>query len=291
MKSSKEQLKQYIKRYWPIIPGLSNVKLEGINELICNGETYNTGNPNEYISIKREEDNIYKLYIYYVMYDEQKQIQSKAPMTKMGFQADNKFHGTMLKENMKFCIEADGELEINYYSFRIIKDMIESIIKTKTIVINEENDLDNKVSLYALEKWLRDIGTISEHEILTIEKVPKGTIKKGYLNINTGKESGNIVDKESETVLIDKNIKIGINSICQALDLLGVPIPEQILEVIQENKKHENEVPMSYIEYLSGEQIFKLAELKLMEESLTIDELKKYGLYEAYMSKQEDNER
>lgn len=291
MKSSEEQLKQYIKKYWPIIPGLSNVQLGDINELIKEGKTHNPENPNEFICIKKEDDNTYKVYIYYVIYDEQKQIQSKALMAKMGFREDNKFHGAMLKENMRFCIEADGEVEIKYLSFKIIKEMIETISKTKTIVINEEENIDNKVSLYAIEKWLRDIGVILERENLIIEKVPKGTIKKGCLNINTGNENGNIINKESEAVLIDKNIKIGINSICEALDLLGVPIPEQILEVMKEDKKYAKEVPMSYVEYLSGEQIFNLAQLNLMEKNLTIDELKKYGLYDVYMNKQEDNER
>jgi len=286
---NKEKLKKYIEKYWSIIPCLSNIPTEGMKQLIANGETYNTGNPNEYLCIKRENDNSYSAYIYYVIYDKEKQIQNKTPITKMKLKEDGKFYGIMLRQKMKFTIEADGEVEINFSNSSYIKAIIDALDETKTIVTREDEDLDNKASIYAIENWLKNLRFLSKDETLTIEKVPKGNVKQGFFNIDIGKNEGNELDKNG-TVVIDKDTNIGIKSTSQELEILGIPIPEQIIKLTTQNTNEFNSrAPMSFIEFLTGEQIFSLADNWLLDKELSDEQLEKYGLIEAYNKKMMNN--
>ena len=74
--------------------------------------------------------------------------------------------------------------------------------KTKAVVTHFGDDLDNKSSIYALERWAKEIGILQESDMLEVKRVPAGRTMPGMLNVDTGGHKGNRVEEDG-TIVID----------------------------------------------------------------------------------------
>ena len=161
--------------------------------------------------------------------------------------------------------------------------------ETKTVVTHFGDDLDNKSSIYALEKWAKEQGILYEDESLQVDRVPAGQIKEGMLNIDTGGHKGNRKE-ENDTLIIDGDPENGVKSAAESLSNSGIYVPEQIVELADTmpNKVSalDSRSGLALIRYLTGEQAFKLAEAKLLDKSLTDEQIKEFGLEEAHEKQQ-----
>lgn len=161
--------------------------------------------------------------------------------------------------------------------------------ETKTVVTHFGDDLDNKSSIYALEKWAKEQGILYEDESLQVDRVPAGQIKEGMLNIDTGGHKGNRKE-ENGTLIIDGDPENGVKSAAESLSNSGIYVPEQIVELADTmpNKVSalDSRSGLALIRDLTGEQAFKLAEAKLLDKSLTDEQIKEFGLEEAHEKQQ-----
>ncbi len=162
------------------------------------------------------------------------------------------------------------------------------LAETKTVVTHFGDDLDNKSSIYAIEKWAKEQGILKEDENLQVDRVPAGKVKEGMLNIDTGGHKGS--RQEDGTIVIDGDPANGVKSASEALSGLGIYVPEQIVELADTvpNKVSalDSRSGLALIRYLSGEQAFKLAEARLLDKTLTDEQLEEYGLEEAHEKQQ-----
>lgn len=189
---------------------------------------------------------------------------------------DNSIFGKMKEEQSK----AKAEEYI-----KIVKEKLE---ETKTVVTHFGDDLDNKSAIYAIEKWAKEQGILKEDESLQVDRVPAGKIKEGMLNVDTGGHKGS--RQEDGTIVIDGDPANGVKSASEELSNLGFYVPEQIVELADTvpNKVSalDSRSGLALIRYLSGEQAFKLAEARLLDKSLTDEQIREFGLEEAHEKQQ-----
>ena len=168
---------------------------------------------------------------------------------------------------------------------KIVKEKLE---ETKTVVTHFGDDLDNKSAIYAIEKWAKEQGILKEDESLQVDRVPAGKIKEGMLNVDTGGHKGS--RQEDGTIVIDGDPANGVKSASEELNNLGFYVPEQIVELADTvpNKVSalDSRSGLALIRYLSGEQAFKLAEARLLDKSLTDEQIREFGLEEAHEKQQ-----
>ena len=173
------------------------------------------------------------------------------------------------------------------------KNLNENFIKklkdTKTVVTHFGDDLDNRSSIYALEKWARENGILEEDETITVERVPAGKVKEGFINLDTGGHIG--CREDEETIVIDGNPKEGIKSAIQALvERLNIQVPNQILEIADamptKISPFDTRSGLSLQKYTNIENVFEMAKEELLDKELTDEQLEKYGLMEAQKSQQ-----
>lgn len=170
-----------------------------------------------------------------------------------------------------------------------VENIKSKLAATKTVVTHFGDDLDNKSATYALEKWAKEQGILKEDENLQVDRVPAGKVKEGMLNVDTGGHRGSR-QEDNGTIVIDGNPAEGIKSASEAINNLGIYVPEQIVELADTvpNKVSalDSRSGLALIRYLSGEQAFKLAEAGLLDKTLTDEQLEKYGLEEAHEKQQ-----
>ena len=173
------------------------------------------------------------------------------------------------------------------------KNLNENFIKklkdTKTVVTHFGDDLDNRSSIYALEKWARENGILEEDETITVERVPAGKVKEGFINLDTGGHIG--CREDEETIVIDGNPKEGIKSAIQALvERLNIQVPNKILEIADtmptKISPFDTRSGLSLQKYTNIENVFEMAKEELLDKELTDEQLEKYGLMEAQKSQQ-----
>lgn len=171
----------------------------------------------------------------------------------------------------------------------ILQTIIKKLKETKTVVTHFGDDLDNKSSIYAIEKWAKEQGILDEEEKLQIQRVPAGQIKEGMLNIDTGGHKGN--RDENGTIVIDGDPANNVKSAAQSIANLGIYVPEQIIELADTvpNKVSplDSRSGLALVRYLSGEQAFSLAEAGLLDKKLDNEQLQKFNLLEAQQKQQE----
>ena len=110
------------------------------------------------------------------------------------------------------------------------EQLIKKIKETKTVVTHFGDDLDNRASIHVLEKWAKENGILQKDDTITVERVPAGKVKEGFINLDTGGHIG--CREDEETIVIDGNPKEGIKSAIQALvERLNIQVPNQILEI------------------------------------------------------------
>ena len=142
--------------------------------------------------------------------------------------------GEQLKSNPEFMkqveeIQKQRELERKQKEEQLQR-IQKKLAETKTVVTHFGDDLDNKSSIYALERWAKGKGILKKDENLQVERVPAGRIKEGMLNVDTGGHTGNREDSNG-TIVIDGNPANGVKSAAQSLDNLGIYVPRQIVEL------------------------------------------------------------
>ena len=171
---------------------------------------------------------------------------------------------------------------------KILEALEKKLKETQTVVTHFGDDLDNKSAIYAIEKWAKEHGILKEDESLQVDRVPAGKIKEGMLNVDTGGHKGS--RQEDGTIVIDGDPANGVKSASEELSNLGFYVPEQIVELADTvpNKVSalDSRSGLALIRYLSGEQAFKLAEARLLDKSLTDEQIKEFGLEEAHEKQQ-----
>ena len=186
-------------------------------------------------------------------------------------------------------MRADSErkqLEKNINEFRVAI----ALRKNPTIATHFGDDLDNRSSIHALEKWSRENGIIEENEKLNVERVPAGKVKEGIVNVDTGGHKGS--NYEEETIVIDGNPEKGIKSAIQEIseNFEDVQIPKQIIECADalptKISIFDTRSGMSLQKFADIETVFKMAEEGLLTQELTDEQLEKYGLVEAQKEQQ-----
>ena len=160
----------------------------------------------------------------------------------------------------------------------------EKLKETKTVVTHFGYDLDNISSTYALELWTKELGILNEDEKLTIERIPAGRVKEGFLNVDTGGHTGNRF--EEDTIVIDGDPKNGVNSASASLrEIIGI-VPEQIAELADTRPSRinvfETRTGLALMKYLTPDKVFELAEAGLLDKQLTDEQLEQYGLKEGH---------
>lgn len=180
------------------------------------------------------------------------------------------------------------EMNQDYTKERLIETIEKKIRETGTIVTHFGDDLDNKSSIQAIQKWAEDNHIIEAGKQIEVIRVPAGQIKEGYLNVDTGGHKGNKI--EGNTVVIDGDTANGVKSASESLSKIGIYVPEQILELAdtKPNKVSalDSRSGLALVRYLSGEQTFNLAEENLLDKTLTDEQIMKYGLCEAHEKQQ-----
>ena len=160
-----------------------------------------------------------------------------------------------------------------------------------TIATHFGDDLDNRSSVYTLEKWARENGIIEEEEKIIVERVHAGKVKDGIVNVDTGGHKGSNYD--GETIIIDGDPNNGIKSAIEEISKTfnGVEIPEQILECADalptKISVFDTRSGMSLQKFADIETVFKMAEDGLLTRELTDEELEKFGLTEAQKQQQQ----
>ena len=167
---------------------------------------------------------------------------------------------------------------------KIVETLEKKLKETQTVVTHYGDDLDNKSATYVLQKLLnRGVWNEKDKKELKIARVPAGQIKEGMLNVDTGGHKGSRIEEDG-TIVIDGDPENGVKSAIEELSNLGYYyyIPEQIVELADTvpNKVSalDSRSGLALIRYLSGEQAFKLAEEKLLDKTLTDEQLEEYGL-------------
>ena len=295
--NNKEKLLEYVRNNWKKIPYLCNLSEEGLKEFLETGYTNKTGRDMEYITISKIKDmvgNEFDVIKSYVLgYDEETGFDENYISSQMSLKDDGTFSGIIYGDtDIRFLINDKGE--VNFKSSSKYKDraeLLEHLIQNKTIVTHFGDDLDNKSSIYAIEKFLRILGVLGQNENLTVERVPAGQVKEGFVNVDTGGHRGNRVDNETKTIVIDGDPKNGIKSACESLSKLGIYVPEQICELADSRPTQisalDSRSGLALVRYLSGGQAFDLAENGLLDKTLTDGQLEKYGLMENHLKQQE----
>ena len=205
---------------------------------------------------------------------------------------DRRLHAKPHTKNdgYSFCIAVSVQPVIEeIQEKRINRDKILDLLrKTKTIVTHFGDDLDNKSAIYALEELARAEKIIGLDERLNIERIPAGKIKEGRLNVDTGGHKGSYYD--TETIIVDGNPTIGINSATAELAQLGLDIPEQIVELADTIPNRvsplESRTGISLIRGTTRDVIFALAKQGLLDKFLTDEQLSLYGLKEVHEKQQ-----
>lgn len=202
--------------------------------------------------------------------------------------------GEQLKSNPEFMkqveeIQKQRELERKQKEEQLQR-IQKKLAETKTVVTHFGDDLDNKSSIYALERWAKGKGILKKDENLQVERVPAGRIKEGMLNVDTGGHTGNREDSNG-TIVIDGNPANGIKSAAQSLDNLGIYVPRQIVELADTmpNKVSplDSRSGLALVKYLSGEQTFELAEQRLLDKTLKNENLKDFKLIKVFKKQKE----
>lgn len=224
-------------------------------------------------------------------FDEETQEDEYFITTLMSFKEDGTFGGALYGDiDINFSINDKGEVDFKT-SYKDRDELLQHLIQNKAIATHFGDDLDNKSSIYAIEKFLRTLGVLEPSENLTVERVPAGQVKEGFVNVDTGGHRGNRTDSETKTIVIDGNPANGIKSACQSLSKLGIYVPEQICELADSRPTHvsalDSRSGLALVRYLSGEQAFNLAENHLLDKTLTDEQLEKYGLTEAHLKQQQ----
>lgn len=187
--------------------------------------------------------------------------------------------------------EEEKEREEIIQALETKREMAEALIESHTVVTHYGDDLDNKSSIEALRRFAIKIGAIKDDEELIIQRVPAGQVKEGFLNVDTGGHRGNRTDNETKTIVIDGDLRNGIKSACQSLSNLGIYVPEQICELADARPTHisalDSRSGLALVRYLSGEQSFNLAENRLLDKTLTDEQLEEYGLTKAHTKQQQ----
>ncbi len=177
-----------------------------------------------------------------------------------------------------------------YNEDSIIYNIISGILETGSVVTHFGDDLDNKASIEALQRWAEYHDIIRIGEPLKVIRVPAGQIKEGYLNIDTGGHKGSRI-LEDGTVIIDGDPERGVQSAVKALSKLDVYVPEQILELAdtKPNKVSalDSRSAFALTRYLTGSQVFELAERELLDKQLTDEQLAEFNLTEAHTKQQQ----
>lgn len=291
--NTREDLLAYVKENWNKIPYLCSMPEEGIKEFIEKGITYNTGNPLEHVTISKinNSDGEREVITSSVLgYDEESQSDDYFMTPQMEFNERGEFSASLYgDEAATFSIDGDGE--VHFHTLPKEKEvLLEKIKEDKTVVTHFGDDLDNKSSIYALEKFLKKMGVLQQGENLNVERVPAGQVKEGRINIDTGGHTGNKIDEDKNTIVIDGDPKNGIKSACQSLSKIGIYVPKQICELANTRPARvsalDSRSGLALVRYLSGEQAFKLAENELLDKTLTDEQLEKYGLTQAHEKQQ-----
>ena len=291
--NNKEDLLKFVKDNWRKIPYLCNMPEEGISEFIEKGTTSKTSREHEILSIDRKTvqgKEFFEIASYILGLNEYEQDEYFLT-SHMSFEDDGTFKGVVYgNTDISFSINERGEVEF-HDSKQERNQVLQHLIKDKTVVTHFGDDLDNKASIYAIESFLRTLGVLSQGEKLKIERVPAGKIKEGYLNVDTGGHVGNRLVNDTGTIIIDGDPKNGIKSACQSLSNMGIYIPEQIYELADAKPIHisalDSRSGLALVRYLSGEQTFRLAEHNLLDKSLTDKQLDEYDLVEAHAKQQQ----
>ena len=291
--NTREDLLAYVKENWNKIPYLCSMPEEGIKEFIEKGITYNTGNPLEHVTISKinNSDGEREVITSSVLgYDEESQSDDYFMTPQMEFNERGEFSASLYgDETATFSIDGDGE--VHFHTLPKEKEvLLEKIKEDKTVVTHFGDDLDNKSSIYALEKFLKKLGVLQQGENLNVERVPAGQVKEGRINIDTGGHTGNKIDEDKNTIVIDGDPKNGVKSACQSLSKIGIYVPKQICELANTRPARvsalDSRSGLALVRYLSGEQAFKLAENELLDKTLTDEQLEKYGLTQAHEKQQ-----
>ena len=169
------------------------------------------------------------------------------------------------------------------------EQLIKKIKETKTVVTHFGDDLDNRASIHVLEKWAKENGILQKDDTITVERVPAGKVKEGFINLDTGGHTG--CREDENTIVIDGNPKEGIKSAIQALaERLKVEVPNQILEIADamptKISPFDTRSGLSLQKYTNIENVFEMAKEELLDKELTDEQLEKYGLMEAQKSQQ-----
>lgn len=169
------------------------------------------------------------------------------------------------------------------------EQLIKKIKETKTVVTHFGDDLDNRASIYVLEKWAKENGILQKDDTITVERVPAGKVKEGFINLDTGGHTG--CREDENTIVIDGNPKEGIKSAIQALaERLKVEVPNQILEIADamptKISPFDTRSGLSLQKFTSIENVFEMAKEELLDKELTDEQLERYGLVEAQKSQQ-----
>lgn len=171
-----------------------------------------------------------------------------------------------------------------------IYEISKKIRENPTVVTHFGDDLDNRSSIYVLEKWAKDNGIIAEGEKLNVERVPAGKVKEGMVNVDTGGHKGSKYD--GDTIIIDGDPENGVKSAIEEIkNTFGInSIPIQILECADalptKTSIFDTRSGMSLHKFASIETVFDMASKGLLTRELTDEELEKYGLKEAQQTQQ-----
>lgn len=297
--NNKKNLLEYVRKNWKKIPYICNMNEDGILEFLEKGYTYETGRDMEHITLSRrsnkEENDYYVIASYVLKYDEEIQSDDYFMTSQMLFHDDGTFFGKIFGDiDISFSINDRGEVDFKRSYKDRMKDrdeLLQYLIQNKAIATHFGDDLDNKSSIYAIERFLRTLGVLEPNENLRVERVPAGQVKEGFVNIDTGGHRGNTTDNETRTIVIDGDPRNGIKSACQSLSKLGIYVPEQICELADSRPTHvsalDSRSGLALVRYLSGEQAFDLAENGLLDKTLTDEQLEKYALTEAHTKQQQ----
>ena len=294
-KISKEEILNYVSKNWKKVPYLCRLSQTQIDELVEKSEV--NISPLEFFAVSRRSDREGSFYVLNSLifgvgdYGEDNCFLT----SQMELEKDGRLHGTLFgKTNLSFDVDSNGE--VTYHTSKATP-IIAHLLQNKEnkpirIVTHFGDDLDNKSSIEALEQFAKLLGILEPDERFAIERVPAGQIKEGCLNVDTGGHKGNIIDSETNTIVIDGDPKNGIKSAAQSLmDTFGIYVPEQILELADTMPQRidplDSRTGLALVRYLEPSKLFELAEERLLDVSLTDTKLEEYGLVEAHKKQQE----
>jgi len=292
--NNKEKLLEFVRQNWKKIPYICNMPENEIQKFLEEEFTYKSSQFMEYMEISTIRKNTGEyIDVIEVALDTGLYSDEYDPIALMSFDENGIFRGSLfgnigisfsIDDNGNVAFESDAYMEHRY-------ELLQHLIQNKAIATHFGDDLDNKSSIYAIEKFLRTLGVLEPNEHLTIERVPAGQVKEGFVNVDTGGHRGNRADNETKTIVIDGDPRNGIKSACQSLSNLGIYVPKQICELADARPTHisalDSRSGLALVRYLSGEQAFNLAENHLLDKTLTDEQLQEYGLTEAHKKQQQ----